>query len=136
MCAKSVVSSTESKDNSLILLLVPNEMDQHQIRGFSMEQFELQKPISYLIGALKRNVNLAHVDHSEQLNKTHYFRKMIFVTITLYLLHFKFMYKPAIVNGNHRHQGMKPTQEGGSQTREEEAMRHQAQLKATGNTGK
>ena len=51
---------------------------------FSMEQFELQKPISQLFGALRSqsfwNVKLSHVGRSEKPNKIHYFRKIIFVT--------------------------------------------------------
>ena len=55
--------------------------------GFSMERFELQKPISQLFGALKSHFlecEPPHIGRSEQLNKTHYFRKIIFVTSSLY----------------------------------------------------
>ena len=52
-----------------------------------MKQFELQKPISQLFNALKSHIFL-HVKSfqigcSKQSNKTHNFRKIIFVTLEL-----------------------------------------------------
>ena len=52
-----------------------------------MKQFELQIPISQLFNALTANilqVNLFQIGCSEQLNKTHNFRKIIFVTSSLW----------------------------------------------------
>ena len=53
-----------------------------------MEQFELQKPISQLFGALKGKffwiVNLYHTGRSEQRNKPIIFQKQTFVTSSLY----------------------------------------------------
>ena len=51
-----------------------------------MKQFELHKPISQLFNALKSHilrVNCFQIGWSEQMNKTHNFRKIIFVTSSL-----------------------------------------------------
>ena len=55
-----------------------------------MKQFELQTPISQLFNALKSHflhVNFLQIGRSEQSNKTHNFRKIIFViNLELYRL--------------------------------------------------
>ena len=48
-----------------------------------MKQFEVQKPISQLLANILR-VNFFQVGCSEQSNKTHNFRKIFFLTSSLY----------------------------------------------------